>query len=218
MHAYGLAPAHAQSGDIYRATEADGTVMFTDRPVPDATLIEPGSPNVVDSGRTASPSEDGSSGETGETGDRFDDGPADASAEGSMSGTTAAPPPRRVTRDSLAGGTGGRDAMADVPIQRVEIASPPPDATLIDPVGALLVEVGTAPGSLAATELIAEAVVDGQVVASGASSIAVPPLDRGEHSLAVRLVDAAGRVIVESAPQMLYVRRGFVREPDEDGS
>ena len=205
------APAAAAADGIYRTVQADGTVVFSDRAAPDATLVEPRPLNVVDRG-------------TGRTGDAAADGPDAGGDTSSSDEPTAARPPQASTGDP-ATDTGTSSAavapiarlapVADVPIERVVIASPPPDVTIIDPAGPLLVEVGTAPGSLAASGLTVEALVDGEIVSTGTSSmIAVPALERGEHRLGIRLVDAGGTVVAASEEQALHVRRSIVERPN----
>ena len=196
----------ATAGGIYRTVQADGTVVFSDRAAPDATLVEPPPLNVVGSGAAGSASPDESAAGDGASSDE----PV----------TTRSP--RVPTGDSATDTDAPSVAVApaaDVSIERVVIASPPPDVTIIDPAGPLLVEVGTAPGSLAASGLTVEALVDGEIVSTGTSSmIAVPALERGEHRLGIRLVDAGGTVVAASEEQALHVRRSIVERPNgEEG-
>lgn len=119
------------------------------------------------------------------------------------------PPPLGVARSVASGSTAPPDSDAATPIERVAILSPPPEATLIDPNGPLLVEIGTSPGTLSGSDLRAEVLMDGETVASGrASALAVPSPERGAHEIEVRLVAADGRVHLRSEKQTLHVRRG----------
>ena len=171
-----LPSSEGMATDIYRSTAPDGTVVFSDQPTPEATLVRPDPLVVVPRDVPALP----------EASER----PSPEAARGA-----AAP---RIEVD-------GR-------VERVEIASPPPDAVLIDPVGPLVVEIGTAPGSLSASGLRAELLIDGEMVATGrGSSLAVPPPERGAHALQVRLVTADGAVRVRSEEQVLHVRRTLAR-------
>ena len=204
------APSRAAPGTIYRTTQPDGTVVFTDRPEPDAVVVAPGPINVVGAGDVEG------------RGATAPDVPAPDVPANALATPTpalgsalpgAAPPdlPEPAFPSPVPTGTG----LPAGSVERVEIASPPPDATLLDPVGPLLVEIGTAPGSLAASGLLAEVLVDGEVVATGESSqLSVPPPERGEHRLQVRLTDVDGSVVVESAAQALHVRRTVVAEGD----
>lgn len=191
---------------IYRTTEADGTVVFTDQPAPDAIVVEPGPISVISTDLPAStlPS---SSGPT----------PTDdaAALEGMAPAAGATQTPDGgPDSGAIAGATSGDSSAEDDASGRIDsvlIASPPADATLLDPTGPLLVEVGTEPGSLAESGLNAELLFDGDIVASGGmSQLAAPELLRGSHEIQVRLVNAKGRVVVESAPQALHVRRTTV--------
>ena len=189
--------ATAADGDrpIYRSKAADGTVSFTDRPAPDAVVVEPGQISVIAADRPAS----ASSGRE--------------SARESSRSITGEPG----SNDPMTDGLPGEDDYTSEPtgepeptalVDTVVIASPPPDAHLLDASGPLLVEVGTSPGSLAESGLLAEVLIDGTVVSSSTESqVPVSGLDRGEHQMHVRLVDADGEVVAESEPQPLHVRR-----------
>jgi len=213
--------AQAERGAIYRTTQPDGTVVFTDRPAPDAERLETralGTSTGPDGGSADAPGGAGDRAvrESGvvEPGAGIVGEPRPAGTGGATDGTLApsvAPAPSSPATGEVLAPT------LDGEVDRVEIASPPPDATLLDPTGPLLVEIGTAPGSLAASGLVAEALVDGEVVASGESStLVIPPLERGTHELRIRLVDVVGGVVAESESQPLHVRRTTVASGDDD--
>lgn len=235
---------------IYRSTAADGTVVFSDRPAPDATVIEPGPISVVSPDADASNGRsdtDGSARTAAATapanepsGSAPDGRPLDRGGDVTVGTRTDPIAPNVALGTTPTPGADGTDSGVAVPsaspvlagaapasptaavasaaaadaVERVVIASPPPDATLLDAPGPLIVEIGTSPGPLSSSGLGAEVLLDGEVVASGTSAmLAVPAPERGEHRLQVRLVDASGRTVLTSEPQALHVRRDTVDVP-----
>lgn len=198
----GLSSVHVIAADgkpIYRSTDSNGIVSFTDRPQHDAVVVEPGQISVIGPERPAAraATSPGSRNPTGIESDELESVEADFTGEEEFA-------------DEPVG-----DAPPGVLIDTVVIASPPPDAHLLDASGPLLVEVGTSPGSLSDSGLIAEVLVDDTVVSSGTGSqVPVSGLDRGEHQLRVRLVDVDGSVVVESPPQPLHVRRSSAKKTE----
>lgn len=184
--------ADVSADTIYRTTASDGSVVFSDRPAPDATVVRTRPINVVGPDRSGGGEDRGGMREN-------DDNASAMDVEG-----------RAVTEP----GVGDVDVdTASAGVERVEIASPPPDAVLIDAAGPLLVEIGTAPGSLRDSGLHAEILLDGETAASGGSSmLAMPVPERGEHRLQVRLLDVEGRAVVFSEPQALHVRQSVVTD------
>jgi hypothetical protein len=189
-----LAGGHGVAGSpIYRTVDADGNVIFSDVPPAPGRYtesLELSTPNTFSSPVTAGT------------------GPVPA-------GTGPAPAGDAVRLEVwLADGEGARDPDAAARgYQLLRITAPPDDAGLRDNAGNV-----TVLGELHPALLPGHAVqlyLDGALQQSAAQpQFQLLNVDRGTHTLQLRVVDASGTVLISSAPSVFHLqRRSLILQP-----
>jgi hypothetical protein len=92
--------------------------------------------------------------------------------------------------------------------QSVQIIAPEPEATVHDNNGNLAVRIKIVPPLRAAAGDRLAILLDGKTVAGGAAqSYELTAIDRGSHTLQVRVKTAEGRVLVTSPPVKFHMWR-----------
>ena len=116
-------------------------------------------------------------------------------------------PPLQTYTPAPAPASGGADQAAagdntSVPYEVVKVASPLPDETIRDNNGTVSVRLELAPALQSGHTV--EILLDGTAIGSGsATSASVTNVDRGTHTVAVVVKDAAGKVVA-SAPGVTF--------------
>ncbi len=165
---------------IYKSIAADGTVVYTDKPAPEATVVTPSPLNIMDA-----QDNDTVAVEAGST-----------EPDGTDISATAA---STTTPDSDA-------AIAF--IDGVTIVSPQHQQTLIDHEGPIWVGIQTSPAPTLPQGLSAEIRLDGALVVSGwSTTLPMDVPERGAHVLQATIVDANGAVLAESDEIDLYIKQ-----------
>ena len=99
-----------------------------------------------------------------------------------------------------------------MPSDKVSIASPGQEATVIQSDGTVVVSVRVEP-ALRATEKVAFFMDGVRVAEPGAStSITLSSVDRGSHVVKASVVDATGATLAESGAVTFFLKR-FFRKP-----
>lgn len=106
-----------------------------------------------------------------------------------------------------------RDAPAQY--SRLEMTAPAHDASIWENTGSIAIGFAMEPPLKSGRGHRLEVLVDGQVraTATGADVI-VENVERGSHSLQGRIVNAAGEVLISSAPVTVHVHRQSVLLPN----
>jgi len=129
-------------------------------------------------------------------------------SESQTFGSSALRPPSSPAPAAAA--SGEPDAQAPVVYSVLDIVRPTSAETLHNIEGNLSVSVATNPGLQSGHRI--DAVLDGQRREIGARSLdfTLPEVYRGEHTLQVVIVDAAGREVKRSAAVTFFVRQTSV--------
>ena len=172
----GIAPVSADP--IYRTTDEDGNVVYTDDPPTDEA-----EPVELDPLTTVPSVESGARSDGGAAEPREDEGEV-TSSDTKITGIRLLYPP--------SGGQAIRHNGGNVPF-RVEL----------QPTGTALPE-----------GYHIEILLDGEVRAAATTTDAVvSPVDRGQHTARVRVVDHEGRKVAESEPAQFHLLRAHLGSP-----
>lgn len=173
---------------IYRTVDENGNVVFTDVPPrPD----EPGQAVELNEGSSFTPPPTPAPEPTAEDGSRM-------SLEQWLG--NEAPP-------------SDEEAAGPVSYQSLEIASPANDEGLRDNAGTVTVNARLQPRLDVGHAM--QVLLDGEVRQTGqTSSFQLINVDRGTHSVQVRVVDANGNILIASAPTTFHLqRRSVLQQP-----
>jgi len=193
------------AGGIYKSTDSQGNIVFTDQPLEGAETIEGEAKRQRPS--TSSSEQDGPQGDSDDNDNDDDD---DRGSSASTTTLLVAPEP---SRPAKAESTEPDDPNNFLPISRVEILTPEHDTTLIDPLGQIWVEVQSYPTSINQSGLIAQLWMDDKLMTSDKSTVLrLPPPKRGTHVLQVKLVDKKGRLFHQSQTLHIHVKYRFAEQ------
>lgn len=181
----------AASTKIYRTVDAQGNVVFTDvppRPDQQGQAVE------LDEGSTFTP-------------------PPTPTAE-------SAPQQSRMSVEQWLGGDGeppapGEEQAAPGNYQALEIITPGNDEAVRDNAGNVPVTTRLQP-ELASGHAM-QVLLDGQLAQTGqTTSFTLTNVDRGTHSVQVRVVDANGNTVMVSNPAVFHLqRRSVILQPNK---
>lgn len=99
--------------------------------------------------------------------------------------------------------------------KQLTLTSPEPDATIWDNTGDLLVEYTLEPALRTKLGHRMVVSVDGEAVAPlNGTKVQLKNIDRGTHQLQAKVIDADGKVLIESQPAAVHLHRQSVNFPN----